>query len=90
MFFPRMKDPIIYEESQDRKVIWRRMVHLHNYQTSQVQHLGINQILNSFCDRDIGHYQNEQGINEDANSDGLLTNDDSDNDGIPNYLDSDS
>ena len=62
--FPRMKDPILYEEKQDRKVILRLMVHLHNYQTSRV---GINQILNSFCERDVAHYQNEFGINADAN-----------------------
>ena len=62
--FPRMKDPNLYEESQDRKVILRLMVHLHNYQASQV---GINQILNSFYEKDKSHYQNEQGINADAN-----------------------
>ena len=43
--FPRLKDPLLFEEHGDRKVILRLMVHLYNFQTAQV---GINQIMNSF------------------------------------------
>ena len=51
--FPRMKDSILCKETQDRKVILRLIVHLHNFQISQV---GINQILISFYDRNAGYY----------------------------------
>ena len=47
--FPRIKDPIKYEERGERKVILRLLIHLYNFQTSQV---GINTILNSYMEKD--------------------------------------
>ena len=61
--FPRMKDPVLYEEQNERKVILRLMVHLHNFQTSVI---GINQIMNLFCDK-ISYYQHLGGIADNAN-----------------------
>ena len=49
-------------ERGDRKFILSLMVHLYNYQTSQV---GINQILNSFCEKNT-HF-NHDAIAPDAN-----------------------
>ena len=43
--FPRLKEPLAYEEQGERKVILQLMILLYNYQTSKV---GINQILNTF------------------------------------------
>ena len=60
--FPRLKDPLKFEEKGDRKIILRLMVHLYNFQTAQV---GINQIMNSFMEK-RGHFGGE-AINEDAN-----------------------
>ena len=47
--FPRIKDPISYEERGERKVILRLLVNLYYFQTSQV---GISQIINSFLEKD--------------------------------------
>ena len=47
--FPRIRDPIKYEERGERKVILRLLIHLYNIQASQV---GINQIMNSFLEKD--------------------------------------
>ena len=60
--FPRLTERIMYEERGDRKIILSLMVHLYNYQTSQV---GINQILNSFCEENS--YYDHDGIAPDAN-----------------------
>ena len=60
--FPRLKDPLKFEENGDRQVILRLMVHLYNFQTAQV---GINQIMNSYMDK-TGHFGGA-AINEDAN-----------------------
>ena len=60
--FPRLKDPLLFEEMGDRKVILRLMVHLYNYQTAKV---GINQIMNTFMDK-TGHFGGDT-ISEDAN-----------------------
>ena len=46
--FPRIKDPLIYEEKGERKIIVHLLVHLYNFQTSQV---GINTILNSYMQK---------------------------------------
>ena len=43
--FPRLKDPLAYEERGERKVILQLMVNLYNFQTTKV---GINQILNTY------------------------------------------
>ena len=60
--FPRLTEPIKYEERGDRKIILSLMVHLYNFQTSQV---GINQILNSFCEKNT-HFNHDE-IQPDAN-----------------------
>ena len=46
--FPRIKDPLIYAEKGERNIILRLLVHLYNFQTSQV---GINTILNSYMQK---------------------------------------
>ena len=43
--FPRLKDPMKVEKSNERLVILRLMVHLYTF---QIVHVGINQILNTF------------------------------------------
>ena len=47
--FPRLKDPLPIYDAIERRIILCLMVHLFNFQSSQV---GINQILNSYigCD----------------------------------------
>ena len=40
------------------------MVHLYNFQTS---HIGINQIMNCFCDNAV-HFGHENGIAPEANN----------------------
>ena len=62
--FPRLKDALAYEENDDRKVILRLMVHLYNFQCSEV---GINQILNSFCEKS-GHFAHLNSIGDNANN----------------------
>ena len=42
MILPRLKDPLYYEEEDNRMVILRLMFHKYNFQTAQV---GINQIM---------------------------------------------
>ena len=61
--FPRLNDPLKYEENGERKVILRLMTLIYNFQTRFV---GINQILNSFMEKDTGFFQHE-GITLDAN-----------------------
>ena len=61
--FPRVKDPLIFEECGEKKVILRLLTLLYNFQTSQV---GMNQILNSFMENDSGYYVHD-GITENAN-----------------------
>ena len=51
------------KEKNDRMVILHLMVHLYNFQASQV---GINQILNSFCDKTS--YFGKERIDNDANA----------------------
>ena len=60
--FPRLKDPLKFEEFGERKVILKLMVLLYNYQTSQ---LGINQIMRSFCQK-MGYFGHAR-IDNDAN-----------------------
>ena len=43
--FPRVKDPMKYEEQGERQIVLTLLVYLYNFQSSWV---GINQILNSF------------------------------------------
>ena len=62
--FPRLKDALAYEENNDRKVILRLMVHLYNFQCSEI---GINQILNSFCEKS-GHFAHLNSIGDNANN----------------------
>ena len=47
--FPRMKDPLCFEELGDRRIIIHLFVNLYNYQCSKV--LGHNQILTVFMKR---------------------------------------
>ena len=60
--FPRLKDPLYYEEGGDRMAILRLMVHLYNFQTAQV---GIHQIMNSFMEK-MMHFGHD-AIEETAN-----------------------
>ena len=62
---PRLKDPLLFEEQGDCKVILRLMVHLYNFQTAQV---GINQIMNSFYEKN-GHFG---GATITANANGMI------------------
>ena len=50
--FPRLKDPLKFEENGDRQVILRLMVYLYTFQTAQVE---INQIMNYYMDK-TGHF----------------------------------
>ena len=58
-----MKDSLKYEENGERKVILRLLTLIYNFQTSQV---GMNQILNSFMEKDEGFFGHD-AITEDAN-----------------------
>ena len=51
--FPRLKDPIPYEEMGERRRILHLMVLLYNFNTSTV---GINQILNVFMSQTKGFH----------------------------------
>ena len=61
--FPRMKDPLPYEEFGERRVTINLMVVLYNYQASKV---GINQILNSYMSNTDGFFSYH--ITSDANN----------------------
>ena len=63
--FPRLKDPLTFEELGEREVILKLMVLLYNCQMYQ---LGINQIMSSFYEK-MGYFGHTR-INDDAN--GLL------------------
>ena len=67
--FPRLKDPVQFEEFGERKVILHLMVLLYNYQTGQV---GINHIKNSFMSCTKGFHSYNCVLSETAN--GLLGN----------------
>ena len=62
--FPRIKDPIKYEKKGERKIILRLLIHLYNFQTSQV---GINTILNSYMQKDDNTFFGHQPLAETAN-----------------------
>ena len=62
--FPRLKDPIVYEEFGERRVILNLMVLLYNYQTNTT---GINHILNSFMSKTQGFHSYNYNITETAN-----------------------
>ena len=61
--FPRIRDTLVFDNTGDRRVVMRLMVHLYNFQCSQVC---MNQILNSYMTTDIGYFDNES-ISRDAN-----------------------
>ena len=61
--FPRIADTLVFENTGDRRVVMRLMIHLYNFQCAQV---GINQILNSFMTTDSGYFDNDF-ISRDAN-----------------------
>jgi hypothetical protein len=65
--FPRLKDPLHYEENGERRVILSLMTRLYNYNVSKV---GVNQILNVFMREEQGSYSYFGGrmINENANN----------------------
>ena len=44
----RLKDPLRFDETGERNIILRLMVHLHNFHTAVI---GINQIMNSFTEK---------------------------------------
>ena len=64
--FPRLKDPLQYEENGERRVILTLMTRLYNYNVSKV---GVNQILNVFMREEEGNYTYFGGamIDENAN-----------------------
>ena len=62
--FPWLKDPIVYEEFGERRVILNLMVLLYNYQTNTT---GINHILNSFMSKTQGFHSYNYNITETAN-----------------------
>ena len=62
--FPRLKDPMLYEEFGDRRVILNLMVLLYNYQTNTT---GINHILNSFMSKTRGFHSYGYNITDTAN-----------------------
>ena len=51
--FPRLKEPLRYEENGDRFIILRLMCNLYNYQTEM---MGCNSIFNSYMTRDDGFF----------------------------------
>ena len=51
--FPRVKEPLRYEEDGDRMIILKLMVCLYNYQTEM---MGQKQIFNSYMNKDDGYY----------------------------------
>ena len=61
--FPRIADTLVFENTGNRRVVMRLMIHLYNFQCAQV---GINQILNSFMTTDSGYFDNDF-ISRDAN-----------------------
>jgi hypothetical protein len=65
--FPRLKDPLLYEENGERRVILALMTRLYNYNVSKV---GVNQILNVFMREEQGNYSYFGGrmIDENANN----------------------
>ena len=46
--FTSLKEPLLYDEKEDRMISLRLMTHMYNFQTTQV---GINQIVNSFTEK---------------------------------------
>ena len=51
--FPRLKEPLRYEEDGDRFIILRLMVNLYNFQTHT---MGMNQIFNSYMSNTDAYY----------------------------------
>ena len=51
--FPRLKEPLRYEEEGDRFLILHLMVNLYNYQTVI---MGFNSIFNSYMMNDDGFF----------------------------------
>ena len=69
--FPRLKDPIYYEENGERRVILNLMVLLYNFQYSQVGH---NMILSSFMHNKKNYYGRTQVPTAEANLSSLISN----------------
>ena len=46
--FTSLKEPLLYDEKEDRMISIRLMTHMYNFQTTQV---GINQIVNYFTEK---------------------------------------
>lgn len=67
--FPRLKDPLLYEENGERRVILTLMTRLYNYNVSKV---GINQILNVFMRESDDNYTYFGGPMIDGNANNLL------------------
>ena len=51
--FPRLREPLRYEEDGDRFIILRLMTNLYNYQTEM---MGSNMIYNSYIGNDNDYY----------------------------------
>ena len=62
--FPRIKDPMKYKDKGEQKIILRLLVHLYNFQTSQV---GINIVLNLYLETDNDMFWGHQALPTTAN-----------------------
>ena len=69
--FPRLKDPIYYEENGERRVILNLMVLLYNFQCSRVGH---NMILSSFMHNKKNYYGRTRVPTAEANLSALISN----------------
>jgi DDE superfamily endonuclease len=67
--FPRLKDPLVYEENGERRVILSLMTRIYNFNVSKV---GINQILNVYMREKEGNYTYFGGNMIDANANNLF------------------
>ena len=63
--FPRLKDPLQYEENGERRVILSLLTRLYNYNVSKV---GVNQILNVFKREEQGNFSYFGGLMIDENA----------------------
>ena len=67
--FPRLKEPLRFEEKGERRVILTLMTRLYNFNVCKV---GVNQILNVFMRESINDYTYFGGAMIDNNANGLL------------------
>ena len=55
--FPRITDTLVFDDSGDRRVVQRLLVHLYNFNCAQV---GCNEILSSFMKSEEGYFQHPE------------------------------